>query len=421
MRMGTATEQQNKVPELRFSEFSDGWQSRKLNDVISLVVDNRGKTPPTITEGIPMIEVNAIGDKKIDYTKVGKFVDQDTFENWFRKYLEPGDVLFSTVGATALCSIYEEQPKSVIAQNIVGLRFDEMDSSFAFYLLTEPRNNHKFKRIQMGAVQPSVKVSQMIHIYFDVPERAEQQKIADFLGSVDAWLDNLRSQKTALETYKQGMMQKLFTQQVRFKDDNGNDFPEWVTVKLGDLGEVKTSSVDKLSNAGESEVNLLNYMDVYRRDHVRSSDEFQTVTATDRERSTFNLKAGDILFTPSSETPTDIGHSAVVMEDLNNVLYSYHLLRFRPTQGVFEGGFGGYAFKSYKFYKELWRRAQGATRYTLSLESIKEAEVIYPASIDEQKKITDFLTTIDQTITAKAEEITKVEQWKKGLMQKMFV
>jgi len=253
------------------------------------------------------------------------------------------------------------------------------------------------------------------------PELDEQQKIADFLGSVDAWLDNLRGQKTALQSYKQGMMQKLFSGQVRFKDEAGKSFPDWITSNLDSLGEVKTSSVDKLSSTDERPVKLLNYMDVYRRDHVYNADIFQDVTANDREISTFNLRQGDILFTPSSETPIDIGHSAVVMEDLDEVLYSYHLVRFRPKENVFIGRFAGYAFKSYLFYKEFWRRAQGATRYTLSLESIKDASVTYPPSLAEQQKIADFLTALDQTITAKADEITKVEEWKKGLMQKMFV
>jgi len=268
---------------------------------------------------------------------------------------------------------------------------------------------------------PSLSKNTIGQIPIVIPGENEQQKIADFLGSVDAWLDNLRGQKTALQSYKQGMMQKLFSGQVRFKDEAGKSFPDWITSNLDSLGEVKTSSVDKLSSTDERPVKLLNYMDVYRRDHVYNADIFQDVTANDREISTFNLRQGDILFTPSSETPIDIGHSAVVMEDLDEVLYSYHLVRFRPKENVFIGRFAGYAFKSYLFYKEFWRRAQGATRYTLSLESIKDASVTYPPSLAEQQKIADFLTALDQTITAKADEITKVEEWKKGLMQKMFV
>jgi type I restriction enzyme S subunit len=217
------------------------------------------------------------------------------------------------------------------------------------------------------------------------------------------------------------MMQNIFTRKIRFKDDSGKDFPEWVTSKLEDIGDVKTSSVDKLLKKGEASVKLLNYMDVYRRDHIYISDKFQCVTATERERSSFNLRRGDILFTPSSETPTDIGHSAVVMEDLNDVLYSYHLIRFRPHSEIFVGGFGGYVFKSYNFYKELWRRAQGATRFTLSLESLKEAVVSYPESAEEQQKITDLLTTVDKAITSKLEEISQIEEWKKGLVQKMYI
>lgn len=420
MDMGTATKQQKKVPELRFPQFSNEWTPTKLGEIAEV---KRGAASQHLTyvseeneQSVRLIRIN-------DFLSNNPVYVVDT-EDMGRFVLQKNDLLIAGTGATAGIVF-------IVPDTFVGMSYsynaprirvrNGMSHRFVYEYLKSEIILRQQKSLFVGNAQPFLDTDAIRGLRINLPETEEQQKIADFLGSVDAWLDNLRQQKTALETYKTGCMQKLFAQQVRFKDDNGNDFPEWVAARLGDLGEVKTSSVDKLSNEGETNVNLLNYMDVYRRDHIYNSDEFQTVTATDRERTSFSLKQGDILFTPSSETPTDIGHSAVVMEDLDNVLFSYHLLRFRPKSGVFSGGFGGYAFKSFNFYKELWRRAQGATRYTLSLESMKEAEVAYPASIEEQNKITDLLTAIDQTISAKAEEITLVEQWKKGLMQKMFI
>src|SRR5690554_7816653 len=124
-------------------------------------------------------------------------------------------------------------------------------------------------------------------------------------------------------------MQKIFSQEIRFKDEDGNDYPEWEEKKLGDIGYFQTSSVNKLSNKDEKEVYLVNYMNVYRHEDINniSKKGFQIVTAKDSQIETSNLLKGDILFTPSSETPDDIGHSAVIFEDLDNTVFSYHLDR----------------------------------------------------------------------------------------------
>ena len=200
--------------EIRFKEKNGkdfpNWEVKKLHNMLSMVIDNRGKTPPIASSGISLIEVNALGGKEINYSKVAKFVIEETYKNWFRKHLQKNDVLFSTVGATALCAMYTHDRVAVVAQNIVGLRFENENPHFMYYLLTESKNNHKFKRIQMGAVQPSVKVSQMVKISFEVPSLHEENKIADFLTSVDKVIESKQQQITLAENWKKGLMQKMF-------------------------------------------------------------------------------------------------------------------------------------------------------------------------------------------------------------------
>ncbi|MFZ2967971.1 MAG: restriction endonuclease subunit S [Sulfuricurvum sp.] len=201
--------------ELRFkaddgSEFPK-WEEKILGDLIEIVVDNRGKTPPIAEDGIALIEVNAIGNKQINYSKITKFVTDDTHNTWFRKYLKNGDVLFSTVGQTAICSIYLDDVKAVIAQNIVGLRFCSDDFVFMYYMLTELNNHRKFKAIEMGAVQPSIKVSQMIELQFFVPKSVEEQtKIANFLSAIDTKIDLVTKQLEEVKQFKKALLQQMF-------------------------------------------------------------------------------------------------------------------------------------------------------------------------------------------------------------------
>ncbi len=198
-----------RFKDVNGNEYPD-WEEKKLGDTLNKIIDNRGKTPPTLEHGIPLLEVNSIGNKNIKYNVVSKFVSDSTFETWFRKHLKEGDVLFSTVGNTALCSYYDGNIKACIAQNIVGLRFNTEVGLFMYYLLIEDKNNNKFKQIEMGAVQPSVKVSQMIELFFEIPSIPEQTKIANFLSGIDDKINHCGVQIEKMEVWKKGLLQQMF-------------------------------------------------------------------------------------------------------------------------------------------------------------------------------------------------------------------
>lgn len=201
--------------EKRVGDFSEKWEEKKLGEICDFIVDNRGKTPPIIENGIPLVEVNAMGNKNINYNKINKFVSEEIFKSWFRKYLENGDILFSTVGRTAMTSLYSDSVKACIAQNIVGLRFSNQNDAFMYYLLSEDRNNFKFKRIEMVAVQPSVKVTQMIKLKFKIPSLEEQKAIAAILMAADEELAELLRKQKLYEEQKRFLLNNLISGDIR--------------------------------------------------------------------------------------------------------------------------------------------------------------------------------------------------------------
>lgn len=366
--------------------------------MLSLVVDNRGKTPPVENKGIPLIEVNSFSNKKIDYSQVKKFVSEETFATWFRKYLEDEDILFCTVGATAKIAFYSHDVKAGIAQNIVGLRFKEDDQHFMFYLLSVKKNAHKFKRIEMGAVQPSVKVSQMVKINFETPEIKEQQKIASFLSSVDNWIESLEKQKASLEEYKKGMIQKIFSQEIRFKGDDGNEYPEWKVKKVGDIFTVTRGNV--LSASKTKDI----FDDKYKYPVYSSQTKNHGLMGYFSEY----LYENAITWTTDGANAGDVNYRSGKFYCTNvcGVLLS-------------EDGYCNSAIA--ELLNQVTRKYVSYVGNPKLMNNVMSSISIAMPSVKEQQKVSSLLYSINSLIRAKNIQITKAKEWKKGLLQQMFV
>ena len=194
----------------------------------------------------------------------------------------------------------------------------------------------------------------------------------------------------------------------------------WEIKKLGEIGRFSTSSVDKKVNTNEKTVNLLNYMDIYNNSTLDNQYSFQLVTANQKQISSSNVLSGDIFFTPSSENPDDIGHSAVFVGDIKNLVHSYHTIRYRTySSEEFEEAFKAYAFKSNETYLYFRKMAQGSTRFTLSLPAFEELQILIP-TIPEQKKIASILTSVDEVIVKTQSQIEKLQDLKKGMMNELL-
>ncbi|MDU7240414.1 restriction endonuclease subunit S [Clostridium sp.] len=198
---------------------------------------------------------------------------------------------------------------------------------------------------------------------------------------------------------------------------------EWLILKLRNLGNISTSSVDKKIEEKDKIVKLVNYVDIYnsKTKEIYNNSDYMKVSAKEKQIETCDLIKGDVLFTPSSETINDIGYSAVVMEDLDNTLYSYHIVRLRFNRDIYLN-FKKYMFWSNSFLNYLSSRATGTTRKTLSLNDFKENKVVIPLK-EEQEKIAKFLdiktAEFDSIISKKEALIKKLEEAKKSLISEV--
>lgn len=212
-------------------------------------------------------------------------------------------------------------------------------------------------------------------------------------------------------------MKKTLKPALRFKGFTDT----WEQYKLGDLGFFKSNGVDKLSKPNEIPVNLLNYMDVYSRRKVSSknANELMQVTAKPCQLIENSVMKNDVFFTPTSETPEDIGRVYVIEETLNNTVYSYHLMRFRPNQGTYYPNFPNYSLMTENVRKQFFLAAKGVQRYVISKTDFESIVDTIP-EYKEQVKIGEFFRSIDQLITLNQLKYKQLINIKKALLDKMF-
>jgi type I restriction enzyme S subunit len=384
-----------RSPHIRFSEFADDWHSSTLNDLLEQVVDNRGKTPPVKTEGVYLIEANALGKKEINYSVIKKYVDDQTFRVWFRKHIQKGDVLFTTVGSTGTCSYYDGDKPAAIAQNIVGLRANINNSKeFLYYLLTQPSNSNKFKAIEMVAVQPSVKVSQMIHLSFAIPKKQEQDKIADFLNSIDDKISVVQQKILTLILYKKGTLEAILTQKIHFKDSKGELFPAWKEKTFGELLDYEQPT--------KYIVKSTEYNDQYDMPVLTAGKTF-ILGYTNESTGVFDHMLPVIIFDDFTTSSQFVNFPFKVKSS------AMKILKAKPGVSI---------EVVYEMMARVKFSAEDHRRYWIS--EFQELTVRLPSE-SEQKIIADYISAIDEKINLESMKLNKAIQLKQALLQGMFV
>ena len=415
---------QNNIPQLRFKEFEGVIKEVKFGKVVSSNIYGPRFNANDYSDfgNVKTIRGTDLGsDGEIKYDQVPLALLDEKMVNT-HKLLE-GDIVMITTAECGATGVYRKQEIDFLSSAYgVRLRLNEHGYPYYFkYFFQTHQAKKEINSYIRKSTIANLPGSDILRIKVFLPSFPEQQKIASFLNAVDEKIQQLSRKKELLEHYKKGVMQQLFSGKLRFKDENGNEYPEWEEKKLGDIGIFQTSSIDKLSKENELEVYLVNYMNVYRHEEINNNTikHFQVVTAKENQIRSCDLRKGDILFTPSSETPTDIGHSVVIFEDIENAVYSYHLMRFRPKLKM-DILYSHYFCNIPEVLNQLSKLATGSTRFTISVKSFSSIEVKLPC-FNEQQKIANFLSSIDAKIENTKGELEKVQLFKKGLLQQLFV
>ncbi|WP_187269347.1 restriction endonuclease subunit S [Algibacter pacificus] len=273
--------------------------------------------------------------------------------------------------------------------------------------------------ISVGGLSPTINWGDLKQQEFLLPPKDQQAKLAELLWAMDEVVERENEVLDKMKGFKDVRMINLLNGYNL--SQNKEVIPKgWKLLKIKELGVINTSGVNKKIKEDEKEINLLNYMDVYSSidKNIDSRIDFMKVTANSNQLIKNQISIGDVLFTPSSETADDIGHSAVVTEDLPNTLHSYHLVRLKFKKKM-DLNFKRFVFNNPKILYSFSRKAKGVTRMTLSLDDFNETEIRVPP-IETQKNIANELSLIVDNILTTESKIQSSKALQKSLINQVF-
>lgn len=395
-----------KIPKLRFPEFIDAWEEKKLGCIVEFLRGKGISKDDIVNDG--KNKCIRYGELYTEYNEVISAVKSKTNISKENSLLsKSGDVLIPSSGETAIdiaTSSCLNEDEVLLGGDLNVLRPNkDNDGIFLAYDLSNFQKC-KIARIAQGNSVVHLYASQLKLLKINIPQKEEQQKIAEFLGSTDEWIENLREQKKSLEIYKKGMMQKIFSQEIRFKDEKGDDFTEWGEKKLGEIAEIimgqsPDSKYYNINKIGEyliqGNADIVNRK-IYPRNWTSCSTKI--------------CEHGDIIMTVRA--PVGYIAKCICKACIGRGVCA---IRNKKNSDI------DFLYQFLLYFEKRWIKfEQGSTFTAVNTKDIKNLKLSVPSFL-EQQKIAEFLISIDNLIESKQQQIIQAEQWKNGLMQGLFV
>lgn len=423
----THTDQQN-VPKLRFPGFEGAWTETRLGE-ITRIYDGTHQTPKYVKEGVPFFSVEHVTANQFTETK---FISKEVFDLENKRVkLERDDILMTRIGDIGTARLIDWDVEASFYVSLALLKQNPSDFISGFlsaYIHSSYVARELYRRTIHVAFPKKINLGEISHCKLHIPTLPEQRKIAAFIGAVDKKTAQLAEKKRLLEDYKKGCMQQLFSQKIRFKDDTGNDLPDWKEKRLGEVFTwINTNSLsrERLTYDG-GQVQNIHYGDIHTKFAANFHQDAEPVpyikdaTPADFKPEQF-CKVGDVVIADASEDHADIGKAIEIVSvgDLPMVA-GLHTYIARPKPATVQTGFAGYLLRSAPMRRQIERIAQGISVLGISKGNLEKLTFFLPHP-DEQRKIANFLSTLDRKIDLVGQEIDHARTFKQGLLQQMFV
>ena len=388
------------IPTLRFAEFTDDWEVKKLEEIAYFKAGYAFKSENMLSypNAFQLIKMSNVYQSELRLDRNASYWNNvDSKQEEF--ILKKGDTVLTLTGTVGKRDFgysvkISESNKYLLNQRLVLLRQikNKSDNNFISQLLLNERFLYYFFGEAKGGTgnQTNVSTEDVKNIELHFPTLPEQTKIANFLTAIDDKIQQLSEQKSLLEQYKKGIMQKIFSREIRFKPDTNSEYPDWEEKSLGDVVQIKYGKDQK---------------------QVICENGLYPILGTGGEIGRTN----DFL---CSKPSVLIGRKGTIDKPvfMDTPFWTVDTLFYTE---VFENTFPKWLFYQFQLINwYLYNEASGVP--SLSASTIYKISINLP-SLPEQQKIATFLTGIDEKIKGVKERLEATKAYKKGLLQVMFV
>jgi type I restriction enzyme S subunit len=393
-------------PNIRFPAFKEKWREQRLGKFFS---SSRAKG----SDGMPTLSVT-LNRGLINRDDMDRKTETN-LDSHEHLLVREGDIAYNMMrmwqGAFG-----RSRREGIVSPAYVVLRpLPSADSAYFEHAFRRGRSIYLFWAYSYGITNDRLRLyaNDFLRIPFLAPTLPEQRKIAAFLTAVDQRIQQLSQKNALLLDYKKGVMQQIFTQAIRFKDDHANMFSDWEEKKLGQVASFsKGSGISKADIHEDGGTSCIRYGELYT-DYTELISVVKSKTNIPPKQLVLSLQ-NDVIIPASGETHIDIARAACVMHDGVALGGDLNIIRTKQN-GVFLAYYLNNACKH-----AIARVAQGSSVVHLYPDQLKILSLSLP-SLPEQTKIANFLSALDRKIESVAQQITHTQAFKQGLLQQMFV
>lgn len=387
------------VPKLRFKEFTDEWKQTPLKNII---YSNIIEAPKPTTDYIRLGIRSHCKGTFHELVKIENILSAD------KMYIVPKNNLILNI------TFAWEQAIAITDDNDEGKYISNRFPTFAFkdnqlptfykYIIPQKRLKYDLNVASPGGAGRNRVLNKklFLSIPVNIPLLKEQEKIAKFLTTVDKKITNLENTITSLENQKKGLLQQIFSQKLRFKDKNGNNYPNWEKKKLEDISNI---------TMGQSPDSDFVNTEKIGTPFLQGNAEFTNKYPIEKYWCTKPQKIAN---------PTDILLSVRAPVGAINIANKKFCIGRGLSAISFNCNklFGKYNLEFNLF--QLIKKSQGSTFSSINKKDISEVILFIPC-LEEQTKIADFLSAFDRKLENQKAQLEHWKQIKKGLLQQMFV
>ena len=402
-------EDRNKnIPKLRFKGYNDEWVKYQLGKICKTY---SGGTPNVSNLNFYNGEIPFIKSGEIHSNQTEMYITEDGLKNSSAKLVNRGDLLFALYGATS-GEVDISKIDGAINQAILCVRSNYVNLIFLKEILSFNKNKILCKYLQGGQGNLSADIFKTLKFKF--PTLPEQEKIASFLTLIDKKIEKQKELVELLKKYKRGLLSSIFSQKLRFKDNNGNDYPAWEEKTLGEVTDNISYGLNAASKDYDGENKYIRITDI---DETTGKYNNSDIVSPDCVLSDeYKLKINDLLF---ARTGASTGKTYLYNENDGKMYFAGFLIKF-SIKKEYCSNFLFYITQTYNYKKWVLIMSDRSGQPGINAKEYSKYKFLCPA-YSEQVKISNIILKTDNIIEKANIILESYNAYKKCLLQKMFI